>query len=201
MIDVACALEYLLHGYSMTIVHCDLNPSNVLLDESMTVYIGDFGIAKILVRQNSSALTATLGATRYIVPEVFTGRKNLQMNSFGGDFCLRQWVAEEIQVAISDVIDSHHLNESNNTTTERSTARNEVPVMIMEIGLSCSMESATERMDMKEVVARLKRIRHNVGEHVLKGPMVVTLLPVPFQHAPLHVTLIQGGSSFSIYTT
>ncbi|KAF3772829.1 hypothetical protein EJ110_NYTH56888 [Nymphaea thermarum] len=65
MIDVACALEYLLHGYSKTRVHCDL--TNVLLDESMTAYIGDFGIAKILVGQNSSTLTATLGTTRYIV--------------------------------------------------------------------------------------------------------------------------------------
>uniref|UniRef100_A0A5K0Y0M8 Protein kinase domain-containing protein n=1 Tax=Nymphaea colorata TaxID=210225 RepID=A0A5K0Y0M8_9MAGN len=60
MIDVACALEYLHHGYSETIVHCDQKPSNVLLDVNMTAYISDFGIAKILVGLNSSTLTATL---------------------------------------------------------------------------------------------------------------------------------------------
>ncbi|XP_042039632.1 probable LRR receptor-like serine/threonine-protein kinase At3g47570 [Salvia splendens] len=35
MIDVASALEYLHHGYSTPIVHSDLRPSNVLLDEAM----------------------------------------------------------------------------------------------------------------------------------------------------------------------
>ncbi|XP_031492048.1 calcium/calmodulin-regulated receptor-like kinase 2 [Nymphaea colorata] len=41
--------EYLHHGYSGMIFHCDLKSCNVLLDESMSVYIGDSGIAKFIV--------------------------------------------------------------------------------------------------------------------------------------------------------
>ncbi|XP_049932001.1 probable LRR receptor-like serine/threonine-protein kinase At3g47570 [Nymphaea colorata] len=180
MIDVASALEYLHHGYSETIVHCDLKPSNVLLDENMTAYVSDFGIAKILVGLNSSTLTATLGTTGYIAPEfgmagkvsakadvysygillleMFTGRKPTD-EQFDGDFSLRQWVAEAFPVAISDVIDSHLLNESNTTPTERSATLNELLVMIIQIGLSCSRVSPNERVDMKEVVVGLRRIR------------------------------------------
>ncbi|KZV33419.1 receptor-like protein kinase [Dorcoceras hygrometricum] len=48
MIDVACALEYLHHGYSIPIVHCDLKPSNVLLDDDMVARLSNFGVAKLL---------------------------------------------------------------------------------------------------------------------------------------------------------
>ncbi|XP_057799511.1 receptor kinase-like protein Xa21 [Salvia miltiorrhiza] len=68
MIDVASALEYLHHGYSMPIVHSDLKPSNVLLDEDMVAHVSDFGIAKLLCDGDSSVLTNTLATLGYIAP-------------------------------------------------------------------------------------------------------------------------------------
>ena len=47
-IDVANALEYLHHHCHSPIVHCDLKPSNVLLDDEMVGHVGNFGLARFL---------------------------------------------------------------------------------------------------------------------------------------------------------
>lgn len=46
-IDVASALDYIHNHCPEPIVHCDLKPSNVLLDNEMTAHVGDFSLAKI----------------------------------------------------------------------------------------------------------------------------------------------------------
>jgi len=63
-IDVANALDYLHNQCKMPIVHCDLKPSNVLLDGDMTAHVGDFGLLKFLSEascQSSSSQTSSVG--------------------------------------------------------------------------------------------------------------------------------------------
>jgi len=68
MIDVASALEYLHHGSSTPVVHCDLKPSNVLLDEDMVAHVSDFGISKLLDEGQSETHTGTLATLGYVAP-------------------------------------------------------------------------------------------------------------------------------------
>ncbi|XP_062165822.1 receptor kinase-like protein Xa21 [Alnus glutinosa] len=68
MIDVASALDYLHHDQLEPVLHCDLKPSNILLDEDMVAHVGDFGIAKILVKNKDATQTKTLGTLGYIAP-------------------------------------------------------------------------------------------------------------------------------------
>jgi LRR receptor-like serine/threonine-protein kinase FLS2 len=68
LVDVASALDYLHHCLSEYVVHCDLKPTNILLDEDMVAHVGDFGIAKILAENKDATQTKTLGTLGYIAP-------------------------------------------------------------------------------------------------------------------------------------
>ncbi|KAH9667909.1 protein kinase domain-containing protein [Citrus sinensis] len=72
MIDVASALEYLHFGHSAPIIHCDLKPSNVLLDDNMVGHLSDFSIAKLLTGEDQSMThTQTLATIGYMAPGLF----------------------------------------------------------------------------------------------------------------------------------
>ncbi|CDP18318.1 unnamed protein product [Coffea canephora] len=66
MIDLASALDYLHNGYSIPVVHCDLKPSNVLLDQDMIAHASDFGIAKLLSQEDGITHTATIATFGYV---------------------------------------------------------------------------------------------------------------------------------------
>ncbi len=73
--SVADALDYA-HNHPKKIVHRDIKPQNILLDEAGRVYLADFGIAKML--ESSGGLTATgaiTGTPHYMAPEQATGTK------------------------------------------------------------------------------------------------------------------------------
>ncbi|KDP44811.1 hypothetical protein JCGZ_01311 [Jatropha curcas] len=78
-IDVASALHHLHDNCEVPIIHCDLKPSNILLDDDMTAHVGDFGLARLWSEtQNSSSRGQTSsigmkGTIGYMAPEYGVG--------------------------------------------------------------------------------------------------------------------------------
>ncbi|RWW43709.1 hypothetical protein BHE74_00050598 [Ensete ventricosum] len=47
--DIAEGLAYLHHHSPVKVIHCDLKPSNILLNDDMTAQVSDFGIARLVM--------------------------------------------------------------------------------------------------------------------------------------------------------
>ncbi|XWS19721.1 hypothetical protein CRYUN_Cryun31cG0040400 [Craigia yunnanensis] len=130
MIDVASALEYLHFGCPVRVIHCDLKPSNILLDKDMVAYVGDFGIAKLLEEEDSMRQTMTLATFGYMAPEygstgivsckgdvysygillmeTFT-RKKPTDGIFSGEMSLKDCVKKSLSDDITAVLDANLL--------------------------------------------------------------------------------------------
>ncbi|XP_059294506.1 receptor kinase-like protein Xa21 [Lycium ferocissimum] len=180
MVDVASALEYLHHGYSVPIIHCDLKPSNVLLDNDMVGHLTDFGIAKLLTKEESIAHTTTFATIGYIAPEygleglvsrrsdvysygimlleTFTKKKpNDEM--FTGDTNLRSCVHNLLPNELDQIIDADLLTLDEQNLSQKLQCISS----IMELAVNCTSNTAVERMNMTNVVAALEKIKEKLS--------------------------------------
>ncbi|KAL7131787.1 hypothetical protein ABFS83_12G028100 [Erythranthe nasuta] len=77
-VGVAKGLEYLHTGCNTRIVHFDIKPQNILLDDDFCPKISDFELAKLCKKKQSIlSVLGTRGTIGYIAPEVFS-------RNFGG---------------------------------------------------------------------------------------------------------------------
>ncbi|XVF57962.1 hypothetical protein PTKIN_Ptkin07bG0024300 [Pterospermum kingtungense] len=67
--DVAKGLAYLHDGCDHKILHLDVKPQNILLDENFSARLADFGLSKLIDKDKSQVLTAMKGTPGYMAPE------------------------------------------------------------------------------------------------------------------------------------
>ncbi len=90
-VQVADALAYA-HGQG--VLHRDVKPSNLLLDEQGTVWVTDFGVAKLVEEANLTASGDIVGTLRYMPPERFGGHSDARGDVYSLGITLYELLAQ-----------------------------------------------------------------------------------------------------------
>ncbi|XP_037406364.1 LEAF RUST 10 DISEASE-RESISTANCE LOCUS RECEPTOR-LIKE PROTEIN KINASE-like 2.1 isoform X2 [Triticum dicoccoides] len=168
-VGIARGLEYLHRGCNTRIVHFDIKPHNILLDQNFCPKISDFGLAKLCLNKESViSIGGARGTIGYIAPEVYSKQfgavssksdvysygmmvlemvgardKNISPNTESSSQYFPQWIYE-------------HLDEYCISASEINGEITEVVRKMIVVGLWCIQLSSTDRPTMTRVVEMLE---------------------------------------------
>ncbi|RWR82066.1 LEAF RUST 10 DISEASE-RESISTANCE LOCUS RECEPTOR-LIKE PROTEIN KINASE-like protein 2.1 [Cinnamomum micranthum f. kanehirae] len=170
-VGIARGLEYLHRGCNTRIVHFDIKPHNILLDDDFCSKISDFRLAKLRPQQQSTlSMLDARGTIGYIAPEVFCrnigsvshksdvysygmmvlemvgGRKNINAKAEKtSEIHFPHWVYKHIE-----------LKESLALLGFQSEAEEDIGRKMVLVGLWCIQTEPTNRPSMTKVVEMLE---------------------------------------------
>ncbi|XP_011037052.1 PREDICTED: glycerophosphodiester phosphodiesterase protein kinase domain-containing GDPDL2-like [Populus euphratica] len=179
-LGIAEGIEYLHQGCDQRILHFDIKPQNILLDNEFNPKIADFGMAKLCSKDKSAiSMTTARGTVGYIAPEVFSrnfgnvsyksdvysfgmlvlemvgGRKNVDDTAENGDqIYFPEWIYNLLEKE-EDL--RFHIDGEEDARIAKKLAI---------VGLWCIQWNPAERPSMKTVVQMLE----GEGENLTKPP-------------------------------
>ncbi|VAH63045.1 unnamed protein product [Triticum turgidum subsp. durum] len=168
-VGIARGLEYLHRGCNTRIVHFDIKPQNILLDQNFCPKISDFGLAKLCLNKESAiSIGGARGTIGYIAPEVYSKQygavssksdvysygmmvlemvgardKNISPNNESSSQYFPQWIYE-------------NLDEYCVSASEINGEITEVVRKMIVVGLWCIQLRSTYRSTMTRVVEMLE---------------------------------------------
>ncbi|XP_057440959.1 rust resistance kinase Lr10-like isoform X2 [Lotus japonicus] len=112
-IGIATGIDYLHQGCDQRILHFDINPHNILLDDTLTPKITDFGLAKLCSKNRSTvSMTAARGTLGYMAPEVFS--RNFGNVSYKSDIYSYGMLLLEMVGGRKNIVNNTTGQENNN---------------------------------------------------------------------------------------
>ncbi|XP_059458419.1 putative leucine-rich repeat receptor-like serine/threonine-protein kinase At2g24130 [Corylus avellana] len=157
--DIAEGMAYLHHHSPVRVIHCDLKPSNVLLNDDMTALVSDFGIAKLVmtagggnggaVEMGNSTANMLCGSIGYIAPD----------DMFVGGLSLHKWVKSHFHGRLERVVDPSLVAPLKDLSPEVKKMKEVAIGELIELGLLCTQESLSTRPTMLDAADDLDRLK------------------------------------------
>ncbi|XP_051148824.1 protein NSP-INTERACTING KINASE 3-like [Andrographis paniculata] len=164
-LGTARGLVYLHEQCDPKVIHRDVKAANILLDEDFEAVVGDFGLAKLLDREDSHVTTAVRGTVGHIAPEYLsTGQSSEKTDVFGFGILLLELITGEKAVTdkkgvILDWVRKLHEEGKLSLMVDRH-LRNEFEAAeleeLVEVALLCTQFNPWRRPTMSQALRMLE---------------------------------------------
>ncbi|KAK7273316.1 hypothetical protein RIF29_14365 [Crotalaria pallida] len=173
-LDIARALAYLHDQCVPRVLHRDVKPSNILLDDDFNAYLSDFGLARLLGTSETHATTGVAGTFGYVAPEyamtcrvsdkadvysygvvlleLLSDKKALDpsFSSYGNGFNIVAWACMLLRQGRAKEFFTAGLWD---------TGPEDDLIEVLHLAVMCTVDSLSTRPSMKHVVRRLKQLQ------------------------------------------
>lgn len=173
-LDIARALAYLHDQCVPRVLHRDVKPSNILLDDDFNAYLSDFGLARLLGPSETHATTGVAGTFGYVAPEyamtcrvsdkadvysygvvlleLLSDKKALDpsFSSYGNGFNIVAWGCMLLRQGRAKEFFTAGLWDA---------GPHDDLVEVLHLAVVCTVDSLSTRPTMKQVVRRLKQLQ------------------------------------------
>ena len=173
-LDISRALAYLHDQCVPRVLHRDVKPSNILLDDDFNAYLSDFGLARLLGTSETHATTGVAGTFGYVAPEyamtcrvsdkadvysygvvlleLLSDKKALDpsFSSYGNGFNIVAWACMLLRQGRAKEFFTAGLWDA---------GPHDDLVEVLHLAVVCTVDSLSTRPTMKQVVRRLKQLQ------------------------------------------
>ncbi|XP_009415728.2 serine/threonine-protein kinase 12 [Musa acuminata AAA Group] len=165
-LDIARGMNYLHEHKPEAIIHRDLEPSNILLDDTGHLKVADFDVSKLLkvakTAREDRPLTC-LDACRYVAPEVFRNEEyDTKVDVFAFSLILQEMIEgcpPFCYMQDADVPKAYASNERPPFRTQKLYAHG-----LKELIERCWSQDPAERPTFIEIIDRLSIILNKIGQ-------------------------------------
>ncbi|XP_044350822.1 cysteine-rich receptor-like protein kinase 10 [Triticum aestivum] len=165
------------HLHQNKIVHLDLKPANILLDDNFVPKIADFGLSKYFAEMQSQVITSRGGTFGYMAPEFCNHTEITYRHSYRLDIYSLGVIIIEILTgkkgyhAVDNVVKSW----SNMLEKSQSNVQLDQVRVCAEIGIECVDFNPQKRPDTQHIISRLDETE-TMGGYIKTG-MVTSQQP------------------------
>uniref|UniRef100_A0A453RJ29 Protein kinase domain-containing protein n=2 Tax=Aegilops tauschii subsp. strangulata TaxID=200361 RepID=A0A453RJ29_AEGTS len=169
-LEISTALAYLHSAASIPVYHRDIKSANILLDESLTAKVSDFGASKFIPIDQTGVTTAVQGTIGYLDPmyyytgrltdksdvfsfgvllvELLTRKRPLAYDSVDGDSLVLHFASLVTGSVLADLLDPQVMEEEDGEVQE-----------VAALAAKCVRLNGEDRPAMREVEMTLENLR------------------------------------------